>query len=88
MAERGLGGGQEVARVHGLAQGAGADRAHALERELAQALTEALEAGHRPCLGLLTEALLVVEAGGQGDPLAQAVEDVKWVSSTTRATTM
>jgi len=66
--------GQEMLGVLGLAQRAGAHGAHAARRLHAQALAEALQAGQAALDRPILEALGAVQALGQGDAVAQAVE--------------
>ena len=59
----------------GLAQRVGADDAHALGAHVAQALAEALEALQRALRRFAAQAALFVEARGEANHLAQAVDD-------------
>ncbi len=58
----------------GLAQGVGADDAHALRPHVAQALAEAFEALQRALRRFAAEAAVFVEARGETNHLPQAVE--------------
>ena len=74
VAEGGLGLGVEVDRVAGHAEGVGADRAHAQVGHLLQALAEARQRGHRAFHRLGVQAVVLIESGGEEDPLADAVD--------------
>jgi hypothetical protein len=77
VAERRLGGPQEDAAVAHLPQGVGADRAHRVVRQGAQALAEARQAVQGALLRLDGELLALVQAGAQAHALAQAVDDLE-----------
>lgn len=66
---------QESPGVLGLAQGAGAHGADAARRMLAQALAEAFEAFEGALGDLFLDRFRLVEAVGQGDSIAQTIED-------------
>ncbi len=57
-----------------LAQGAGSDRAHASRRLFAQALAETLQTGERSLTDLFLEPFGLVEALGERNAFAQAIE--------------
>src|SRR5690606_4883767 len=57
-----------------------ADGAHGVLVEAAQALAEAREAGQRPFLGFLLDALVLGQTGAEAHRLAQRIERVDLVS--------
>jgi len=60
-----------------LAEGVGRDRAHALRRDVADALAEAFEAFERAQADVGSESALAVEALGQSHHVAQAIDDAQ-----------
>jgi len=76
MAERLLRLLEEARRIPGLAQGIGADRAHAAARHVAQALAEACQALERPFGGLPAEVVVIVEATAQAHHFLEPVENL------------
>ena len=78
-AERGLGLLQEFLGVFGDAEGVGADGAHRVARQAAQALAEAAKAGQRAVAGVLVEGLVRAQAGAKADGFFQRIERVDLV---------
>ena len=84
MAERGFGREQEGARGAQLAHGVGRHRAHALRRQLAQALAEAREAGQGAALALRLQGAVRAQAHGHAHAVAQAVDDAQFAELVAR----
>ena len=78
-AERRFGLLQKFGSILGDTQGVGADRAHRLARQAAQAFAEALQAGQCALLRGFVEALVFGQAGGQAHRFAQAIQHVELV---------
>ena len=79
-AERGLRVLQERACVLRDAQRIGADRAHRVPVEAAQAFAEALQAGERALLRGCVEQLVFVEPGAEPHGLAQGIEGIDLIA--------
>ena len=82
--ERGLGLFQKCGGILGDAQGIGADRAHCVRIEAAQAFAETPDAVERAVLGVFVEALFAVEARAEADRLAQGIERVELITDDAR----
>ena len=77
VAERGFRRHEEGLRPRQCANGIGGERAHALRRDVVDALAEAREAVERALLHLRREPAAFVEAFGEAHHLAQAIDDAQ-----------
>jgi len=77
VTERFFGGGNEGAAILQPAQRVGTDHAHAVRRQLAQTLTEALKAGQGARLGLARQLAVGAEAGGEAHGFTQPVQHLQ-----------
>ena len=77
MTERPLRGGDELARVLGLAQRVGADGPHVHALERSETLAETLEHGDTARLRLGREVVLLVEAGRELHAFPHAIDDLQ-----------
>ena len=82
--KRGLGLLEETGRILGHPQRVGADRAHRMRVEPAQALAKPPHAVERAGLRIFVQAFLAVEAGAETDRLAQRIQRVDLVTDDTR----
>ena len=83
-AQRGLRPPQEAGGVLRHTQRVGADGAHGALVEAAQPLAEALQAGQRPLLRVVVDALVLVQPRAQPHRLAQRIERIDLVADDAR----